>query len=121
EPAASPPPPPAMFHDISDQAGLAVAMTEKVVDEFADQPLLPARQHALGPSLAVGDLDADGMDDVIVGGVAGQPRRLLRQVGTKHVFLDDPVAAGAGEVPDAGVLVLEADGDGRPDLFIVKG
>jgi enediyne biosynthesis protein E4 len=116
-----PPPAAPLFQDISDQAGLSLLIAERAVDEFAQQPLLPARQHSLGPSVAVGDLDDDGLDDIVVGGVAGQPVRVLLQVGPQHQATDQPVLARATEVPDASILVFEADGDGNLDLFVAKG
>lgn len=46
--------------------------TNAPFDDFARQPLLPHRLSTLGPSIAWVDLNADGHEDLIVGGSDGQ-------------------------------------------------
>jgi hypothetical protein len=116
-----PTPPAAQFHDISTQASLSLAVSEQPVDEFATQPLLPRRQQTVGPSLAVADLDDDGVDDVIVGGVAGQPFRVTLQIGRQHLPGGNPVLLSAARVADAAIVVFDANGDGQRDLLVAKG
>src|SRR5690606_40633872 len=106
---------------ISEQAGLNLVVTEKPVDEFTRQPLLPSRQHSLGPGVAVGDLNGDGLDDVIVGGVVGFPRQVLLQDGPRHRASGKPVFANDAQVSDASILIFEANGDGIPDVLVTRG
>lgn len=117
----APPRPSPQFQNISDQASLSVAINETSVDEFSQQPLLPIRQHTLGPSLAIGDIDGNGLDDVIIGGSSDQPRLPMLQAGLKHVLASSPTLKRAAETPDASILIFEANGDGHPDLLIAKG
>lgn len=118
---AAPPSPTPQFEEVSRQIGLALEVNEQPVDEFAAQRLLPWRQQAVGPSLAVTDVDGDKVDDVLVGGVAGQPVRLLTPTMGRFLPGGNPVLARAAETSDAGIVCFDANGDGEADLLIAKG
>ncbi len=78
------------------------------------QPLLPFRFDRRGPALAVGDLNGDRVDDIVLGGTGHQPAQV--QLGSASGF--NPAAVlGAGPLDDGPVLVFDADGDGRADLL----
>ncbi|MCB1218463.1 VCBS repeat-containing protein [bacterium] len=89
--------------------------------EFAAEPLLPVRRSTLGTGLGVADINADGQLDAYFAGPAGQAGKLYLGRGGKleaSPLLDRSV----DERPESmGVLFLEADGDGRPDLLLSSG
>jgi hypothetical protein len=101
---------------------LPVASTESVLDEFAAQPLLPMRHNRLGPGVALGDLNADGNDDIVLGGAAGQPASVLLSSPDKNYQAGSsaPFVSSAA-VADAAVLIFDANGDGHNDLLLAKG
>lgn len=70
------PAPVAWFEDVSARVGHR--HREDSLDDFAVQPLLSRRLSTLGPSVAWSDLDADGWEDLIVGGGRGQPVTAFR-------------------------------------------
>ncbi|HUJ43134.1 MAG TPA: FG-GAP-like repeat-containing protein [Opitutaceae bacterium] len=116
------PPPPGQFEEVSRAAGLALRSREEVVNETAQQRLLPIRLNRRGPALAIGDIEGGGRDAVVVGGTTVDPLRILRVAGAGQFIAAGAPAPGTGsEIDDGPVLLFDAAGDGREDLLVTKG
>ena len=94
-------------------------------NDFADYDrefLLPRKLSREGPALAVGDINADGVDDFYIGGARGQIGQLYRQ-GSSGDFIQQPFAALSNHsgLEDVAATFFDADGDGDQDLFVVTG
>ncbi|MCB1222134.1 MAG: VCBS repeat-containing protein [Planctomycetales bacterium] len=90
--------------------------------EFAKEPLLPVRRSTLGTGLGVADMNADGNLDIYFAGPQDQQGKLFtgRADGgfAGSPMLDDTVDARPESM---GVLLFEANGDGRPDMLLTSG
>ena len=99
-----------------------IEVQKEPFDDFAQQPLLPNKLSELGTAMAWGDVDGDGALDCYVGGSKGVPGRLFINKGDGSL-VEEPVPAFAedGQCEDTAALFFDADGDGKPDLYVVSG
>lgn len=86
------------------------------------QRTLPHKFSQSGPALAVGDVNNDGREDLVIGGSAMHPTVLYLQQrdGTFARSAGAINAAGKRE-EDMGVLLFDADNDGDLDIYAVSG
>ncbi|MCP4192348.1 MAG: hypothetical protein GY768_17180 [Planctomycetaceae bacterium] len=95
---------------------------ERPFNDYQQQPLLPNKLSQLGPGMAWGDVNGDQIDDLFLGGAAGQAGQLLLADGAGGFLMPDtrPFLAAA-EAEDMGCLFIDVDSDGDRDLLVVSG
>lgn len=94
-------------------------------NEFVDfkvEVLIPYQLSRLGPALAGDDVNADGRDDLYLGGAVGQAGELWIQQpnGTFVRGAQQPWQADAAS-EDVNAHFFDADRDGDADLYVVSG
>ena len=88
--------------------------------DYGIQRLLPQKYSQLGPPLATGDVNGDGLEDFFVGGASYQSGRIFIQNSAGSFSSKDLVAKNKTS-EDAAALFFDADGDKDPDLLIAEG
>jgi enediyne biosynthesis protein E4 len=91
---------------------------ENAFSDFANQPLLMHGFSSQGPGIAVGDVNGDRMDDVIIGGAYQFPACVYIQ-GKGGKF--DKRTMDTEEFEDLGLLLLDVDNDRDLDLLMASG
>jgi hypothetical protein len=105
-----------------DNSGIDFTHTEDNFDDYKVQILLPHSQSNIGPAITTADVNQDGIDDLYIGGAAGQAGQLY--LGTKNgsyrLKNGGPWQADAAK-EDTGALFVDVDSDGDQDLYVVSG
>src|SRR6202000_2399099 len=103
----------ALFTDVTAAAGIHFSQEERDYIDFNVQRLLPHKFSQYGPGIAVGDIDGNGLDDLVVGGSAGHSAIVFLQQANGG-FLSSPLLpdtlAAKKESDDLGILLFDADG-----------
>ncbi|MFN8257082.1 MAG: VCBS repeat-containing protein [Bacteroidales bacterium] len=109
------------FKDITVESGIMFKHTEDEFDDFTFEPLLPHKNSQMGPGLAVGDVNNDGLDDFFVGNAAHSAGALYLQANDgKFKEMPGPWIQDS-LYEDTGALLFDADNDGKQDLYVVSG
>lgn len=114
-----------LFKEVSDAVNIHFVHQERDFIDFNIQKLLPHKLSEYGPALAVGDIDGNGLDDIVCGGASSYKAQLFLQQ-SNGLFKQQPLLPGTTDgnnkkAEDMGILLFDADGDGDLDLYIASG
>jgi hypothetical protein len=104
---------------------LAVNYTHRDYDfvDFNIQSILPHKFSEYSPALAAADIDGNGLDDMVIGGNSANPAHLFFQQPNGSFVQKElyPATHASGNYKDQGILVFDANGDSKPDVYVASG
>ncbi|QXV67333.1 VCBS repeat-containing protein [Mucilaginibacter sp. 21P] len=111
-----------LFAEVTKAVGINYKHQDDDYIDFNVQKLLPHKFSEYTPAIAVGDIDGNGFDDMVVGGTSKYPAQVFLQQanGTFKQRALEPASTDV-QFKDEGMLLFDADGDGDLDLYIASG
>ena len=94
---------------------------ENYFNDFDKQVLLPHKLSQLGPALAKGDVNGDGLDDIFIGGASGQSPTLYIQTEKQFINSSSNTWLRHKALEDIDAVFFDSDNDGDLDLYVVSG
>ncbi len=108
--------------DIAQQLGIRHRYNNSNYDDFKQELLLPHKMSTLGSTIAVADINGDGLDDFFVGGNLNQAASLFVQNKQGRFSAQNVAVFNKDAIyEDLGAVFFDADQDGDADLYVCSG
>lgn len=91
---------------------------QKEINDFDRQYLLPSALSYSGPCLTIGDLNADGLEDIVFGGSVGQSPGILFQEKRGSFTNIKWLLKTGKDFEGSHPLIFDANNDDLPDILI---
>ena len=111
---------PAIFSDITAASGIAYLHHDNLFNDFAVQRLLPQKYSQLGPFIATGDINNDGVTDFFIGNGFNFSGKIFTQQKNGS-FHSKNITDSIKWEEDMDCILFDADKDGDSDLLITSG
>ncbi|WP_276374131.1 VCBS repeat-containing protein [Chryseolinea sp. H1M3-3] len=110
-----------LVKEISKSIGIKYKHQEWDKIDFYRQRTLPHKFSQAGPSIAIGDVNGDKLEDFIVGGSSLFNATQFIQ-NKNGIFIASPIVKTTeNKSEDEGMLLFDADNDHDLDLYVVSG
>lgn len=101
--------------------GLLFKHNEEDKIDYNIQRTLPHKFSQYGPGASVGDINNDNLEDLVIGGSAGEPITTFLQNNDGTFNKREAQSTVKKQSDDEGMLLFDADMDGDLDLYVVGG
>ena len=110
-----------LFKKTSNNLGIDYTHIEDAYSDYLRQKLIPYQMSDRGPAVSVGDLNADGKEDVFFGGSKYIPSHIYVQGDSLFQLQVYPEIQKDSIKEDISSLIADFNGDGKNDLIIGTG
>jgi len=111
-----------IFQEADTNFGIDYQHQENDYLDFKRDRMLPQGISNLGPKIAKGDINKDGLEDVFIGGAKGSSGKLYQQTQNgEFVDISGNSFVQHKESEDTDAVFFDADGDQDIDLYVVSG
>ena len=104
-----------------DKSILNYTHRENYFNDYEKQVLLPHKLSQLGPAIAKGDINGDGLEDLFIGGASGQEASVYSQNENSFEKIDNDIWTKHKALEDIDAVFFDSDNDGDLDLYVVSG
>src|SRR6266496_2420098 len=109
-----------IFSDVTEECNIDYTHKESQYYDYGSQRGLLQKYSQLGPCIATGDINGDGLEDFFIGGAAYQSGKIFFQK-SDGTFSSKNLVEGIKPEEDLAVALFDADGDKDLDLLISGG
>jgi len=107
-----------LFKPVEDNLGISYVHTKNDFSDYNTQKLIPYGISGKGPSLAIGDVNHDGLEDIFVGNSRSNPAQLYVQSSTGLQLSAEPEFMEEAIYNDASCVILDIDSDGKNECIV---
>lgn len=96
-------------------------LQEDYIDFIMDQKIIPHKFSMVGPAMAQGDLDGDGINDLLIGSSNKQATSAFVQKDGKFVPASFDGLTTEKNITEAELTIVDIDNDGDNDVIAIAG
>ncbi|MGA6925543.1 MAG: VCBS repeat-containing protein, partial [Desulfosarcina sp.] len=115
------PAPSPWFEKIDSLPGITFNHRENRYTDFDRQKLIPYQISDRGPAVAVGDLNADGLDDIYFGNSKFEPAEIYFQQKNSFKKQDLKLLKADEKTENTSAVIANLNADSRNQLFVTSG
>ena len=109
------------FQKVDGNLGVDYEHIEDNYIDFNRQKLIPYQFSDRGPAVALGDLNADGKDDIYFGGSKYYPAQIFLNADSTFVNKRFPDVVRDSVIEEVSAVIADFNSDGKDDLFLGTG
>lgn len=110
-----------LLSEVSGKLGIDYVHLEEDKIDFNIQRTLPHKLSQYGPALAVGDLNGDGLQDLVIGSSSGNSPVWYAQQADGTFNSKELLPNQPNTFEETGILLFDLENDGDLDLYLVSG